>query len=95
MGHLDVGPHGVLGKADVPASVRVDVAGQPTMNRQEGLRFDVERQVKLVGSMLQVLGVLVAHRYSRGLDEVHPVLFAAVTSDVLGPDNVPAGLADD
>jgi len=32
---------------------------------------------------------------SRGLDGVHPVLFAVVTSDVLRPDNVPAGLADD
>jgi hypothetical protein len=95
-GHFDVGPHGRLGKADVLASVRLDLAGQPTMDRQDrDWRLDVGQQVELVGSLLQVLRVLVARRYSRGLDGIHPVFISAVISDVPGPDSVPAGLADD
>jgi hypothetical protein len=32
-------------------------------------------------------------RYRRGLEGVHPMSVAAVAGDVLGPDNVLAGLA--
>lgn len=66
------------------------------MDRQDrDWRFEVGRQVELVGSLLQALRVLVARRYGRGLDGIHTVFLSAVTSDVPGPDSVPAGLADD
>ena len=70
----------------MPESVRVDLAGQPTVNWEErDSRFDVGGQFQLFGPMLEILRVLIARRYSRGLDVVYPVFVAAVASDVPKP----------
>ena len=53
MGRFDVGLYGRLGKADVVASVWFDLAGQPTMDWQDrDWRFEIGRQVEIVGSLL-------------------------------------------